>query len=122
MKKFGKEYGLRTLDALAIPLSRWTFGSDDCALEVALLGAAILFSKVAGGQAALIQGLSRIGDLVRPQVASSSSPCLFFSPIDGNGAGLWVAALNVKYLDFRYIIPFVVQFGLHLAPVGFSSV
>ena len=37
------------------------------------------------------------------------------------GAGLWVAALNVKYRDFRYIIPFVVQFGLYLSPVGFSS-
>ena len=37
------------------------------------------------------------------------------------GAGLWTAALNVKYRDFRYIIPFVVQFGLYLSPVGFSS-
>ncbi|MDD5394040.1 MAG: ABC transporter permease [Thiothrix sp.] len=37
------------------------------------------------------------------------------------GAGLWIAALNVKYRDFRYIIPFVVQFGLYLSPVGFNS-
>ena len=37
------------------------------------------------------------------------------------GAGLWMAALNVKYRDFRYIIPFVVQFGLYISPVGFSS-
>ena len=37
------------------------------------------------------------------------------------GAGLWTAALNVKYRDFRYIIPFVVQFGLYVSPVGFSS-
>ena len=37
------------------------------------------------------------------------------------GAGLWVAALNVKYRDFKYIIPFVVQFGLYVSPVGFSS-
>jgi len=37
------------------------------------------------------------------------------------GAGLWIAALNVKYRDFRYIIPFVVQFGLYVSPVGFSS-
>ena len=37
------------------------------------------------------------------------------------GAGLWTAALNVKYRDFRYIIPFVVQFGLYISPVGFSS-
>lgn len=37
------------------------------------------------------------------------------------GTGLWIAALNVKYRDFRYIIPFVVQFGLYVSPVGFSS-
>jgi lipopolysaccharide transport system permease protein len=37
------------------------------------------------------------------------------------GAGLWIAALNVKYRDFRIIIPFVVQFGLYISPVGFSS-
>ena len=35
--------------------------------------------------------------------------------------GLWIAALNVKYRDFRYIIPFVVQFGLYISPVGFTS-
>ena len=37
------------------------------------------------------------------------------------GAGLYVAALNVKYRDFKYIVPFVVQFGLYISPVGFSS-
>ena len=35
--------------------------------------------------------------------------------------GLWIAALNVKYRDFRYIIPFIVQFGLYISPVGFNS-
>ena len=37
------------------------------------------------------------------------------------GAGLWFTALNVKYRDFRYIVPFVVQFGLYVSPVGFST-
>jgi lipopolysaccharide transport system permease protein len=37
------------------------------------------------------------------------------------GPGLWIATLNVKYRDFRYVIPFVVQLGLYLSPVGFSS-
>ena len=37
------------------------------------------------------------------------------------GAGLWISALNVKYRDFRYIIPFMVQLGLYISPVGFSS-
>ncbi len=37
------------------------------------------------------------------------------------GSGLWMAALNVKYRDFRYIVPFIVQLGLYISPVGFSS-
>ena len=37
------------------------------------------------------------------------------------GPALWVAALNVKFRDFRYVVPFVVQFGLYVSPVGFSS-
>jgi len=37
------------------------------------------------------------------------------------GPGLWMTALNVKYRDFRYVIPFVAQFGLYVSPVGFSS-
>ena len=37
------------------------------------------------------------------------------------GAGFYVAAINVKYRDFRYIVPFIVQFGLYVSPVGFSS-
>ncbi|MEO1560896.1 MAG: ABC transporter permease [Cyanobacteria bacterium J06632_19] len=37
------------------------------------------------------------------------------------GAGLWLCSLNVKYRDFRYIVPFIVQFGLYASPVGFSS-
>ena len=37
------------------------------------------------------------------------------------GIGLWITSLNVKYRDFRYILPFIVQFGLYLSPVGFSS-
>lgn len=37
------------------------------------------------------------------------------------GVGLWLSALNVKYRDFRYVVPFLVQFGLYISPVGFSS-
>src|SRR5215831_17330548 len=39
----------------------------------------------------------------------------------GLGPGLWLTALNVKYRDIRYIIPFLVQFGLYVSPVGYSS-
>jgi lipopolysaccharide transport system permease protein len=37
------------------------------------------------------------------------------------GPGLWITSLNLKYRDFRYIIPFCIQFGLYISPVGFSS-
>jgi len=37
------------------------------------------------------------------------------------GPGLLMTALNVKYRDVRYIIPFIVQIGLYISPVGFSS-
>jgi lipopolysaccharide transport system permease protein len=37
------------------------------------------------------------------------------------GAGLFLCALNVKYRDFRYVVPFIVQFGLYVSPVGFGS-
>lgn len=41
--------------------------------------------------------------------------------LTSTGAGLLLSALNVQYRDFRYVVPFIVQFGLYLSPVGFSS-
>lgn len=38
------------------------------------------------------------------------------------GVGLWLTALNVKYRDFKHVVPFLVQIGLYLSPVGFTSV
>lgn len=56
------------------------------------------------------------------------SPKIFLLPLfvllafsASMAGGLWIAALNVKYRDFRYIIPFVVQLGLYISPVGFNS-
>jgi lipopolysaccharide transport system permease protein len=37
------------------------------------------------------------------------------------GISLFITALNVKYRDFRYIIPFIIQFGLYISPVGFGT-
>jgi homopolymeric O-antigen transport system permease protein len=37
------------------------------------------------------------------------------------GAGLWLTALNVKYRDFRFVLPFIVQFGFYVSPVAFTS-
>jgi lipopolysaccharide transport system permease protein len=37
------------------------------------------------------------------------------------GAGIWFTALTVKYRDFRYIVPFMLQVGVFLSPIGFST-
>jgi lipopolysaccharide transport system permease protein len=46
---------------------------------------------------------------------------LLLAVITALGTGLYFAALNVKYRDFRYVIPFIVQFGMYISPVMFSS-
>ncbi len=37
------------------------------------------------------------------------------------GIGLWLTALNVKYRDFKHVVPFLVQLGLYISPIGFTS-
>ena len=46
---------------------------------------------------------------------------LTYAIVASLGIGFWLSALNVKYRDFRHVIPFIVQFGLYISPVGFSS-
>jgi len=46
---------------------------------------------------------------------------MLFGILASLGPSLWITALNVKYRDFRYVIPFILQFGLYISPVGFSS-
>ncbi|HCJ65797.1 MAG TPA: phosphate ABC transporter permease [Elusimicrobia bacterium] len=46
---------------------------------------------------------------------------LLIAFLNAVGIGLYITALNVKYRDFRYVIPFLVQFGLYISPVGFTS-
>ena len=46
---------------------------------------------------------------------------VFMAFLAALGPGLWITALNVKYRDFRYVIPFIVSTGLYVSPVGFSS-
>lgn len=46
---------------------------------------------------------------------------LVIAALTALGAGLWTAALSVKYRDFRFIVPFAVQLGLYASPIGFSS-
>jgi len=44
-----------------------------------------------------------------------------FAVMASLGPALLLTALNVKYRDFRFVVPFIVQFGLYISPVGFSS-
>lgn len=46
---------------------------------------------------------------------------VLFALIASIGPGLWMAALNMKYRDFRFLLPFIMQIGLYVSPVGFSS-
>ncbi|MEQ1667454.1 MAG: ABC transporter permease [Sulfuriferula sp.] len=74
----------------------------------------------------LISGVILVGLMVwygfAPNVRMLALPLFVFVTFAAAmGAGLWIAALNVKYRDFRIIVPFVVQFGLYVSPIGFSS-
>lgn len=46
---------------------------------------------------------------------------LLLASVTALGTGFFISALNVQFRDFRYIVPFIVQFGLYISPVGFSS-
>lgn len=74
----------------------------------------------------LISGAILVGLMIwygfAPNLRMLTLPLFIFVALAAAmGAGLWIAALNVKYRDFRIIVPFVVQFGLYISPVGFSS-
>ena len=74
----------------------------------------------------LISGIILLGLMIwygfAPSLRIFTLPVfILFTFAAAMGAGLWIAALNVKYRDFRIVVPFVVQFGLYISPVGFSS-
>lgn len=74
----------------------------------------------------LISGIILVGLMIwygfAPSLRIFALPLFTFVAIAAAmGVGLWIAALNVKYRDFRIIVPFIVQFGLYISPVGFSS-
>jgi PST family polysaccharide transporter len=62
--------------SLAQPLSIWTFGSDEHAWALAILGAVLLLDNISGGQSALVQGVRRINDLARIMIFSAMGSTL----------------------------------------------
>jgi homopolymeric O-antigen transport system permease protein len=118
----------------------WTFFSAALAdASNSLIGNANLISKVyfprlivptASVIVALVDFLISFGILIALMVWYQFVPgwqilllpvFLAIAILASLGPGLWITALNVKYRDFRYVIPFIVQFGLYVSPVGFSS-
>lgn len=73
--------GAAGLAALAGPVSRLTFGDSDHGTAIRLLSAAVLFTCLSGGQTALIQGMRRIGDLVKVGIAGSVASALVGLPL-----------------------------------------
>jgi lipopolysaccharide transport system permease protein len=74
----------------------------------------------------LISGLFLVALMIwyryAPPLAVLLLPCFLLLVFGASlGVGLWIAALMVKYRDLRFVVPFVVQFGLYVSPVGFQS-
>ncbi len=89
---------------LVIPLASAAVALVDFAVNLAiLLGIMVWYRVMPGWQITLMPAFIALA------VLASLGPALL------------ITALNVKYRDFRYVIPFVVQLGLYVSPVGFSS-
>jgi PST family polysaccharide transporter len=91
--------GAVAMAGLAVPFSQYTFGNHEYALDIALLGPAILFGNIQGGQIALIQGMRRIGDLARLNIISAV-------------VGTLVSIILYSWLGLRGIIPSLVLLSL----------
>lgn len=91
--------GMIAMVALAVPLSQYTFESADYALDIALLGPIIFLANIQGGQAAILQGMRRIGDLARLNVI-------------GAAVGTLVAVALYSQLGVRGIIPSLLLISL----------
>lgn len=90
---------------LAWPLAQWTFGSTEKAWALVLLGSVVLLEIVVGGQKALLQGMRRIGDLARLQIAAAVTTTLI-------AVGIYV------WLRERGIVPVIILTSV--VQLGFS--
>lgn len=89
---------------IIIPTTQGVVSLTDLAISLVLLGGLMLVYGVA------------------PSWRLLALPALVvLAVLTSLGVGYWISALNVKYRDFRYVVPFAVQFGLYVSPVGFSS-
>ena len=91
-------------EGVIVPIAAVMVAFVDFLISLAILGGADDLVSVRAGLAGFA-------------VAGVCSDCVYGEPRDR----VWITALNVKYRDFRYVIPFIVQLGLYVSPVGFSS-
>lgn len=89
---------------LIIPVSSTLSGALDFAIGLVLLFGLMLWYSVPFTWTLLLLPLFSM-------LALASALCL----------GIWMSALNVKYRDVKYVIPFAVSMGLYLSPVGYMS-
>lgn len=89
---------------LIVPLSAVATSLVDFLISALFLGLLMAIYRVAPGRQAI---------LLPAFVALAFGAAL--------GAGLWLTALNVKFRDFRFVLPFIIQLGLYVSPVAFSS-
>ena len=111
----------------------WLFGSNvpEGVPRILMVAAATLpwqFFASAFGESAnsLIANSNLLTKVYFPRLILPLSTILvslidLFALVGALGAGLFIAALNVKYRDFRYVVPVIIQFGLYITPVAFSS-
>ncbi len=89
---------------LVIPLSRVFAGMIDFGIAFIILLGMMLWYRVIPGSAVLLFPLF-----------------LLIAMLSALGTGLWLTALNVKYRDVRFVVPFLVQFWLYASPVAYST-
>ena len=100
--------GMLVMAALAIPISLVTFGDRSQAWPVALLSVTVLLTQIAAGQACLLRGTRRIGDVARISVLGSLSstlvglPCYLLWGVQGIVAALTLSALSVLGVSWWY--------------------
>lgn len=89
---------------LLIPLSSVLSGTLDFLVSIGLLGIVMLWYQV-------------------PFTANLLLLPFFFIVAFGAAlaVGVWFSALNVKYRDVKYVVPFIVRMGLYISPVGFLT-
>ena len=46
---------------------------------------------------------------------------ILFAGLTALALGLWIAVLNVRYRDFQYLVPYFLQLGMYISPVGFAT-